>query len=872
MQVVIIKQPLYGTVEWNGVKFNYTPLDSSSQNKDYFVYSIGDGVLYTYYIDPTLNGFTNNISLSTVPLTSIVIPINLLTNLTDSEIIGVDPINVLFGYYTFDKKNIYYNTSLINSLDSFIFTIKYGLDEYTNNISIYTSNGVDIYKVYYTEKEKTDLIKDNLNYLKSLSVNYNSYTNVLNEYSDDWNLSESLLEFYNYLYNDNKYQTLTSIYENNVPIYDSLSALLTQKSGNWTSTYNIITSVSSFINNVEYIYNDLFNITTSSSSNWNQNIDSIENSKNETYVLSSKLKIVNDLYNQNINKWGTSKIDYISSNKIDNWDSTGYILSSSTWSNLTNDITGLSASIIENSDEYNSTVLTISLCNNIWYRSFDPIKTKILPNYVNWEMTFDVLNPNYGKWDNFTSTLTTFTGRFVPQFNRFDSLSSTINNQSIVSGWEYSKNLSGSLAQSGNWNNTYQIVNSLSSNWFFSETPQNIGFYTPIESFSANWNTNITSSVNTWNRTNSISSVSSRYLTGGNNINYISKDLKVFGTTFIKGNLSAFGSSFTINTDIYTTESFDINNDSNNDALTIKKGLGFETGIADFYTIRDNVSSSVLYVRAPNKVSINTYQTSDDLALNINGDLSASGNIFPETSYFTGFTENSAKYQTSTTYITGVSANTNILINEKSRYDNLSNYVLLSSSLITSTVNSSGNFVNLFNIVRNQSSFNTQVNNLIVSTSANFDKDTLYRANSASIEDATLYIDNYKLAPYNITQTFSYLQPNSDTPSIIVPSSKQFFVVQDDIKIQSYTIISDVNCVATVRLLSSNYSNFDPTINSLYVDSDIVKMTLNNTSKEYNEFLTGWKTDISKDSILTFNVVSNNLASSLIIILKVVKK
>jgi len=67
MQVVILKQPLYGDIIWNGVDFIYNSYTEERYN-DYYIYSLtvdGKSTVYTKYVNQiNTPPVANNVSLT----------------------------------------------------------------------------------------------------------------------------------------------------------------------------------------------------------------------------------------------------------------------------------------------------------------------------------------------------------------------------------------------------------------------------------------------------------------------------------------------------------------------------------------------------------------------------------------------------------------------------------------------------------------------------------------------------------------------------------------------------------------------------------------------------------------------------------------
>ena len=103
---------------------------------------------------------------------------------------------------------------------------------------------------------------------------------------------------------------------------------------------------------------------------------------------------------------------------------------------------------------------------------------------------------------------------------------------------------------------------------------------------------------------------------------------------------------------------------------------------------------------------------------------------------------------------------------------------------------------------------------------------------------------------------------------------QSYGIVQIPAKIQvlGWTIISDSISTSDLQVLSSTYDNhpiFDIISGTTKSNVDYPKLTTAN--KATNSSLTNWSPIIEKDSILKFNLVSNDKASFISINLKCVK-
>lgn len=775
MQVVILKQPLYGSIEWNGVDFIYKSFTVENYN-DFYIYSLtvdGKTTVYNKFVNldnnqPTISSY--NVTLTAEAYGVNVINISsLATDETNPfyEFKIKDVTGALYGTAVTDGDNIYYISNAYNSVENLTYTISDKQYESTGTLTLSVINGI----VLDTSPKGLTLLyisRTKLDQLKPLSSDWNSLVQTVNENQSKWNSIDYV-----------RYNQISDIVENNYFSWDDiyyyrpiLIDFVTTLSSN-SATWDLNT-----ING-----NAIYDIINPEAENWNTAyliLSAISGSVTSFGLLSSEIndekpKLDNLYQVVNDNKdtlWDTTDLYNISSNYFDFWNQMLSSIKISYWNSTNSILTGLSANLNQYTEIFDNLYNLInansaSITNNTYLSA-------ISSNYFGlWDSVVSLLATNSGNWNNINESVTSLSADFYNKTLYYDSLYNTIianinivwstitpdyldkynSSYSIIesssASWSINdifsndfekynsyhetatQNLSSKwvpdtlndilTSDSVNWDNTYNTVLSLSGEFEFDDSINSLNFFNNLTTNSANWNNSydlVSLSSNNWSISNNVSSVSSKYLSGDfstpltvNNL-IVNDMLSTGGSFFITGELKKF------DTVIVTADTFIVYNQSTNDALTVDK-IGGHGSIATFKN--SLTSSNVLAIDSNHSVGINLSHIATE-NLTVSGNISASGYIYPYLSNtINTYKVLSAKYENIYNSLTSSSA-TSIanLSSEKPKYDSLVQYQSLSANTIHNLLSTNYiNYRNLYNTVSAQSAKNIVVNNFIQLSASN---------------------------------------------------------------------------------------------------------------------------------------------------------
>lgn len=799
MQIEINKQPLYGTVYWDGSDFVYTPNTGFTGN-DFYIYTKNDNgkiSTHTNYVNPTntlpiaLNPvlsadafITNEYSVSDLVYDN-TLPFGSLTISDLSK-----PLN---GTAYTDGSEIYYKSNTYNSLEYLYF--KVSDKQFTINASLVLSitNGIIPSTPGTNADGRLISLSSDMTFVSYHSGNWESMYNTLCGNSADWDA----LDASRYIRMSNEVETMSSdlnlifLYKDE---YDSVVTTVSSYSADWNSVYTHVNDVSSLV--------------STNSANWETTYETVTSYKN-------------------------------------------------LWDGLSSGIDNLSSEMMELNDEINSTVDTLSL-SSFWDSL--TINNILTTNAVDWNTVYDFLVLNYKKnnWDDTYTATQQFSTFFVDLKNKFDSTDSTVAANNIY----WSDKLASSIlsAHSGNWDSVYSLINNISGTWVSLSYES---FFNIVSTGSASWNSiysTVSSSSANWVAGDILlAPVSSYFLTGGPTFNLTTDDLTVYGDTYIKGNLSAFGPKVVINTDVYTASSFEISNAGTNDALIVDK-VGYNA-VGNF--LKD--SKSILYVGSNFKTGINTSTPNTDLT--VVGDIRASGYVYPL--YFEPmnvFAANSAKYEGAYTYTRTNSATINGLTASKIAYDNVNLFISNSSSQIDSAIANKSKYDSMYTMVSSQSARNDTSNNFISVSGYNIDKDPFYRLSATNYDFLVSYVQSTSAASLTGFQLSHVFSTNR-----VITNQSAYIIVPEDFRIKSWYIYSQTPTNVIIDVLSGTFDSY-PTMISLVGNNYPALDTFFHPDKNYAGNLQGhWTTDITKGSILQFNMTNNTSSSAIMIALNVDK-
>ena len=161
---------------------------------------------------------------------------------------------------------------------------------------------------------------------------------------------------------------------------------------------------------------------------------------------------------------------------------------------------------------------------------------------------------------------------------------------------------------------------------------------------------------------------------------------------------------------------------------------------------------------------------------------------------------------------------------------------------------------------------NGTVNNFINLSGSLSATDTKYPSNTARYDTTYNTLTTLSAGiPVNLNYLFSF------SPSTPIPHSVKF-QIGDNIRLTSWTIVSDVASDVTIDILSG-YTTTNYRLTSI-TNSNYVKLSAGGDIKNTNNDLSakGWVTYITKGSIVVFNLTQNTSANTIMINLKGIKQ
>ena len=800
MQIVINKQPLYGTVYWDGSDFVYTPNSEFSGN-DFYIYTKNDNgkiSTHTNYVNPT-----NTIPVALNPvLNADAYNINeySLTDLIDDNtlpfgnLIISDLSNPSHGNAYTDGSKIYYKSNTYNSVEYLNFKVSDKQFTIDAALTLLITNGLNV--VYNkTANERLNSLSSEITTFITHSGSWESAYELLTSKETTWN-SISAKRFQDMSIVVEKLSSDLNSFYSNKYLYDSLTDTVTANSGSWNSIFNSLTTVST----------NLF----SNSSNWNI-----------TYSTVSTYNIL--------------------------------------WNSVASSLTSLSSEIHSLNDKIDSTIETIKLSTN-WDNS--DINIFLNTKGKNWNDLYDLLFITNKKkeWNYYDTLIQSFSTVYYNNKQNYDSLYTTVQ---YYSGFWGDKTTGVSImsSNSGYWESVYTCVSSNSAKWKNYSGYDNM--VNLLLSNSSNWNsvyTYISANSADWEYVHTqVTTSSGDFLTGGSTIDLSARDLTVFGDTYIKGNLSALGGKVTINTDVYTTSGFEIINNGDSDALIVDKN-GYN-GIGNF----TSNNFSVLYVGSNKKVGVNIHKPNTELT--VFGDISATGYVYPL--YFnliTNFDQNSGKYESTYSYIDSKTSSINSLTSQKIPYDNLSLFIANSSEQINYLISNKLKFDEFYNIVKAQSAHNKSSNDFIAASGINFGVDPNYRLSAANYDFFTSYVQNTSasnLTGFGLEHVFSNNK--------VISNQSSYIIAQDNFKIISWQLYSQTPTNVSVDVLSGTYESYPTMVSIVGNNIPALDMFFHPTKNFGINLEDHWSTNISKNSIIKFDMTNNTASSAVHIILTVEK-
>ena len=731
--------------------------------------------------------------------------------------------------------------------------------------------------------------------LSSTSANWDSTYSVLSDhYTEDWNSLYRTTTAFSLKYDENKdlYNSIdTNKLNTLVNNTQDITTLLSDNSANLNNEFNLLNNnLSSDLNN---FYSSVTGFPTNyniNKNNFNNNDDNVNlnNSKwtnNSVEILNLSSGYWNSIFNQKNNYDNTytsvadNSADWDINTKLNllvnyfsaastNWvEYTNYITLCST--KLNNSVTNTQqiSSYLENKQkDYDNYVLLTSLSSSIWSGSVlqDYLTAWIYKFQDNYDLLFN--KPNTQEWDEFYSLVNSYSASYNDASLLFDSVTGTVLDN--YTGWSSTTATSVVSSGSAKWISTYDTLTSLSDNWIFNDKSTYVNSYVLVSGLSSDlsyWNTTVNQNSADWSSSMSLLAPLTADALSGSSVRSLStKNIDIRGNSLFKNNISAYDGIVRINSEVIRVSSYTVYNQGTNNAVSVIKDNGYNAILNFKY--QDN---TVLYVKCENStVWINLTGRPIGKALNIVGDLSATGYIYPlfdET--ITKYTANSGRYETAYSFVTSNSASLEAFNLNNSNYTSFSTYYVTNSAELLG-IKTRNYYNNFYNSVTAQSALNKVITDYITLSSDKFTQDTKYREVSGRHESLYSYITSNSASHFTEFEIFNTIKCNK-----LAKNQSVVYYVQDDITLLSWSIYSDASTSATINILSSFYNNYNNSISivaSAPPTLDITnptKNTASNLSIGYN-----WLTNINKNSILKFVLTTNTAASSIIINLKAKKR
>lgn len=869
-QVTIIKQPLFGSVYWDGVNFIYTA-NVGFVGRDYYIYSITDGNdfrTYTRYVDTTnTSPTTDNISLTANNTELVTIDVTPFGSDPENNPLKLDAITQpLYGKAYIKGANlIQYQSYGFNTTDSFNYTITDGQYESTAQISIKTINGLDFdFPPYIKDEIDTLYLGISSQLLSSVNWNtaytilcgssakwnnlnpdrYNAASSVVESNSANWNTVVSKSVSYDLAYNI--LTSSSSNWNNSDDVLNSITSLLSPTSSNWNQTYSILSSNSAYWNTGVTGYNLVFNLLNSNSANWQSLYNTVSN--NSAF-------------------WDATNLTNLISSKSGNWENSYNLINtnSAVWNNAISNFNSLNSFVNSNSGDWYSAYTTV--CGNSAKWDNTAITTALYSNSAAWNFTYTTLTANSASWNGSTNNINSLITNFSNSSGNWNAAETYVRANSA--GWGDTSGYNLLSSNSAYWNSAYNTVSSTSGTWNAVATvygKYDIA-YNSLTANSGTWNSyynTITSNSGSWDNTyNIILQNSAKWLSGSSTQDFVTNNLTAYGNAVFYGNLTANGASTYLQTDVKATSSFSIVNTGIVNALNVNKTQ--TTGaIASF----NYNNSPVLYISPIGRVGVNT--STPNAAFTVVGDISASGTIYGQIpDSFTAFQKVSARYETAYNYVTGVSSTVNTLTSQKTNYDNAYTYVNANSASINTLSVSANTFLAAYNIAASQSAANNTTYTFLTANSGKVGVDNVFRNNVQSYNDAITYVNaaTASVATINIIFDGGGKALVVDTDNNIIPNTT--VQIPYDITLLGWVLLSDNITTSTVSILSSNLSNY-PTLTEITPPANY--MSISNAIKSNSDVLTNWVTTIPANTFLNFKLKSNSGSGNLTVMLKCKRK
>ena len=907
VQIEITKQPLYGSVYWDGKDFIYTQIQGFSGNDVYYYNRNDDGVLTSHrnYVNP-LNyaPITLNPSVTADAYAITVIDINQLMvdstnpfrNLTIVEI--ENPKN---GSIINTGSKLYYDPNTKNTVENLNYVIS-DQQFFTTGILTLSVTNAKPEKPILVDTFKYRLLRAYLASLNipNLSSNWDSSYKTLSSYKDIWNTIDTTkyVEFSNYI--EDKSDILIFFYNYAPSYYGTLYSILTANSATWITDRSGI----DFVKNSEKDLKNTYSILTSKSDRWNSDVNTYQSLSESLKDYTQKFESLRETISNpvNITNWDSNEIyDILDGNK-NLWDAAFTILSTNDkntqWNNtasitdvfsdnftndsnnlisLYNTVTSLSptwsdletenvlvssdnwASVYSNKDNYDSLYNILCANSGLW------VKDKNSSNNQ-----FSLLTSNSGDWNG---TLNVLTGSNTDNWNNMNSLNdvlsssiinynSTYNTVTANSGKWDTTNLTNFLTSiSQDWINTYNLITK--ENDVFNITKNVSGYYNNnidilnqtknLVSLSANlWN----DIINTYNTIIlSANSLNDIYNNKGNYDNLYNILCSNSGT-WIKDKIYSSNTNLllsTISANLNDLNSIIVGPDVNNWDRYSQYNDVLSSSIINYNSTYNTITANsdkwdttnlTNFLTSKSQDWINTYNLIFSLSDNLN-------DVFNITKNVSGYYNNNIDILNQTKNLVSLSANLwNDIINTY-------NTIILSANSLNDIYNNKGNYDNLYNILcSNSGTWFNKVNLLTSISSIIYNSYSKWNANNQSIIDGDWVNSSYyynklddAVSKNNIlfNDLFTTIQENSGKWA-----SKSFFDILTAVSYwdntYNYTITAN-----KANVWTNNTNNLTSISSIFYKNGDL----LNDLNYGIQENLNTWNNKTGS-TVLTGNSANWN--------------
>jgi hypothetical protein len=466
-QILIVKQPLYGTVVWDGVEFKYTPKLGFS-GTDYYIYTSTNGVTsqtITEYVN------TNNLppiardialtinaaDLTTINVTNYVSDPN--TPLEDIKVINLT--KPAYGVASFVDNIITYQSNGFNTKDVFSYTVSDG--QYISNakIEITVINGanpqIPEYILNALDSLESDMNVVSINsggwqssytLLSSKSaawnsidpVRYNNVSNIVETNSADWNAVGSRRSDIIIAYNT--VNANSADWNTNVTNINTITTTYESDSGSWMSTYNTVCA---------------------NSGNWEQSITDLNDLKTYFSNNSSNWDTVYTTVCTNSALWDKESLNTYLSTNSGYWVASyeAVTAQSGYWNETYNGLTALSTLFKDNSGDWNSTYNTVCSYSALWDKS--SLTTYLSTNSGNWDSAYTSLCGVSSVWNDLVVSFSALSTNYFDISGNWESTYTTVSTNSAL--WDKASLNTYLSTNSGNWNSVYTTVCAESAKW-----------------------------------------------------------------------------------------------------------------------------------------------------------------------------------------------------------------------------------------------------------------------------------------------------------------------------------------------------------------------------------------------------------------------